>query len=108
MQNYICEGNLIEIVAQEAINSGDVVVAGGLIGVAVTSAVIGDTVAVRVAGVFSLAKVAATAINQGDLVYWDATAGNVTKTATDNTQLGYAYLGAQAADTTVMVKLWAA
>lgn len=105
MQNYICKGDTIEVIAAEAIASGDVVVTNGLIGIAVTSAAIGETVAVKIEGVFSLAKDNA-AINQGAVVYWNATDKVVTATAGTNAQIGYAYLSAIAADTAVLVKLW--
>jgi predicted RecA/RadA family phage recombinase len=106
MLNWISEGNNIEITAVANINSGDVIVVGGLVGVAVTSASAGDQVAIRITGVVSLPITAGTAIPQGTLVYWDAT-NNVVSTS-GTVQLGYTFNDVAATDTTALVKLWAA
>lgn len=45
------------------------------------------------------AKVSGTAFAVGDKLYWDDAAKNVTKTATDNTAIGYAIEPAASADT---------
>lgn len=105
MQNFICDGKSIEVVATAAILSGDVVVASNIVGVAATSAAIGETVAVSITGVFLLVKAAGTSWNQGDKIYWDATNKVVTSTAASNTLMGYAYKSAASADTSAYVKL---
>jgi predicted RecA/RadA family phage recombinase len=43
------------------------------------------------------------AINQGALVYWDATAGNVTTTSSGNKRAGKAAAAAASADASVQV-----
>ena len=108
MKNFICEGDIIEVVAPANILSGDVVSIGKLIGIATTSANQGDVVAVRVKGVYSLPLATGTVINHGDVVYWDATNKVVTETATNNVQLGYAYTATSATDVQALIKLWAA
>jgi predicted RecA/RadA family phage recombinase len=57
----------------------------------------------HVVGVFEMPKVAAEAITMGAAVYFDGSA--ITTVATDNTPAGYAAASAEAADTTVLVKL---
>lgn len=105
MKNYIESGDTLTIPAPEAVTSGGVVVAGQLIGVAVSTASPGADVAVQTRGVFDLPKEAALAITLGAAVYWDETPGAVTTTATDNTPLGYATAAAGASAATVRVKI---
>lgn len=90
MRNYVQRGDTLDIIAAAAVASGDVVIKGSIIGIANADAVIGDTFALDVVGVFNLPKVAALAIGQGDTVYWDSANGLVNKTAGGNTKLGVA------------------
>nr|WP_314470466.1 DUF2190 family protein [uncultured Sphingomonas sp.] len=90
MRNFVQNGRTLDITAPAAVLSGGVVIKGAIIGVSNVDAAEGDTIAVDVEGVFSLPKVAALAINQGDAVYWDSANGVVTKTAGGNTKLGVA------------------
>jgi len=89
-KNYIQEGDVLDHIAAAAIASGDVVRMGKRIGVAVADIASGASGPVAVEGVFNLPKVATQAPAQGALLYWDATAGNLTTTATGNTLAGYA------------------
>lgn len=90
MRNYVQRGDTLDIVAAAAVASGDVVIKGAIVGVSNVDAEIGDTFALDVVGVFTLPKVAALAIGQGDVVYWDSANRVVTKTAGGNTKLGVA------------------
>jgi predicted RecA/RadA family phage recombinase len=85
--------------------SGAVVVMGARIGVALVDIPDGQTGSVQVKEVFSLPKKATDVIGQGDLVYWDATPGEITTTATDNTLAGYAFAAAADGATDVRVDL---
>jgi len=85
-----------------AANSGDVVVVGTKVCIALNTGAIGDTIAVMNEGVFELAK-AVGAITQGQVLYFDQTAVNVTATAQGNVFIGYAYIPAANADATVQV-----
>lgn len=105
MKNYVQRGETLTIPAPAAVLSGGVVIAGSIIGVANGDAAIGDPVDVDVTGVFDLPKVAALAIGLGDVVYWDATNGIVTKTASGNTKLGYATTAAANPSASVSVRL---
>jgi predicted RecA/RadA family phage recombinase len=105
MRNFIQRGDTLTIPAPADVLSGGVVQMGAIVGVANGSATQGAPVDVDVVGVFSLPKVAATAVAVGDVLYWDATAKLVTKTATANTRLGVATEPAGAGAAEVAVRL---
>lgn len=102
-KNLKALGEVYDYPATAAVTSGDVIEMTDTIGVALSDGAIGETISVRVAGVFELPKAAATAITQGQSVYWSGTA--ITTTATDNTYAGKAYVAAAADDTVVQVSL---
>ena len=105
MKNFVQCGETLTIPAPAAVLSGGVVIAGSIIGVANGDAESGADVDVAVEGVFDLPKVSALAIGVGDTVYWDATNGLVTKTATDNTKIGVATSAAANPSASVNVRL---
>ncbi|MGN6422619.1 MAG: DUF2190 family protein [Asticcacaulis sp.] len=105
MKNFIQCGENLTIPAPAAVLSGGVVIAGSIIGVANGDAESGADVDVAVEGVFDLPKVSALAIAVGDLLYWDATAKLVTKTATGNTKIGVATTAAANPSASVNVRL---
>lgn len=104
-------GKKFEVKATAPINYHDVVVVGGLVGVACTAAKTGDTVSCDAVGVFCMDKVTTLAVTQGATVYLDAdkkitTAANTAgETPVPNTKAGIAWAAAAQADTTVLVKL---
>lgn len=104
MKNYIEKGRILTVTAQAAVSSGDALLIGDILVVAVTSANIGDQFACDVRGVFELPK-AAVAINQGVAVYWDDVAKNITTVTAGNKQIGFAWSAQLAADPTIYVKL---
>lgn len=114
MKNYIQPGNTIDwVVTGSAVVSGQTIVIGSIVGVAVTDGAVGETIAVTVEGVFKVAK-ATAAITLGAPVYWDAdgnpvggTAGSgaATATSTGNTLMGKAIEAAAGGTATVKVKL---
>lgn len=87
------------------IASGDVIVIGSRIGIALVDIADGATGSMQVKEVFELAKLSTDVIAQGAVVYWDATAGNITTTATDNTAAGYAFAAAGDGATVIDVQL---
>lgn len=89
MKNRIQNGKSIDYVngTGALISGGALIVFGVLFGVAVADIPDTETGAVELQGVFELPK-AAGVITQGAKVYWDATAKNVTTTATSNTAIG--------------------
>lgn len=105
MQNFIQKGDVLDYpVPAAGVKSGDVVVAGALVGIAGKDGVEGEVVAVNLTGVFELPKVTG-ALALGAEVYWNATSKKVTATATDNTKIGKVFADAANADATVRVRL---
>lgn len=105
-QNFIAPGEVLDVVAAAAITSGAPVKVGNIIGVALGTAAIGQTVSVSICGAFSgLAKETGAAWAVGDTLYWDATNSRFTKTSSGNTFAGYAYAAALSADATGSVLL---
>lgn len=108
MKNAHQDGRVLDVTLTTAVKSGDLVVEGKLVGVAVTDGAIGDVVATHVEGVFELPKLAAAAFAVGDTVNWD-TAGKHAIAADAGADqvggIGYAVYAAEADATTVFVRL---
>jgi len=104
--NYLQKGDVIDYVndSEEDIASGEVVLIGKRIGVALTDIVQDAVGAIQVVGVFQLPK-AAEVISIGTLLYWKASDQHLTKTATGNILAGFACTSASAADTTIAIKI---
>lgn len=73
MKNYIQKGAAVSIPAPHAVDSGGMVVAGVLAGVAGHDAAIGEDVEVHVEGVYDLAKVSAQAWTVGQAIHVNTT-----------------------------------
>jgi predicted RecA/RadA family phage recombinase len=76
-KNYVNDGTVVTFAnTGAAISSGDVVVVGNLLGVAIVDiAATSGTGTVQIEGVFDLPKVDAAVIAQGEMVIWDVSAG---------------------------------
>lgn len=106
MASYVQAGCLIDHTPSSAVAAGAVVVLNDLVCVAPVAIAASALGTVAVDGVWTLPKAAASsgkAISQGDIVYWDATNSNITKTSTDNKRAGKAAAASATADTTVQV-----
>lgn len=104
------EGDVIDYTCPGAIDVGDVVPLGtGMIGIAKTSGLVGEVIALDIERVFEINATTADVIAVGDVVYFDATNRVITTTATSNARAGRA-VSAKAAATagTVFVKINAA
>jgi predicted RecA/RadA family phage recombinase len=104
MKNYVQKGQNLTLTAPRALASGDGFVVGAIFAVASAAAAQGAPVVGVTEEVFTLPK-AAGAITQGQRLYWDNTAFNLTTTATNNTLVGPAVTAAASGDATVAVKL---
>lgn len=102
MASYVQGDCLIDHTPSAAVAAGDVVVLADLVAVAPRAIAANALGAVSVEGVWSMPK-ATGAISQGAIVYWDATAGNVTTTSSGNKRAGKAAKAAASADTSVQV-----
>jgi predicted RecA/RadA family phage recombinase len=109
MQNYFQRGDNLSVPAPVAnVASGQFVLVGASIfGAAVHATVnVGDQLEIVTVGVYQNApKAAGAAWAIGDILYWDNTAGNFTKTATNNTRVGSALSVQASGDTVGNVKL---
>lgn len=107
-------GNVIDYTPQSGdVLAGDVVVVGGIVGVASRPIPKGEKGAVAIEGVFIAVKDTSN-ISEGDPIYWnasgnpvDGTAGSgaMTTTAGTNTLAGHAVAAAGSTAPTVLVKL---
>jgi len=103
--NYIADGQTVDYTSGATIAAGDLVVVGGLVGVAIDDMVSGDVGVVRIAGVVEVDKQASLVVAQGDLLYCDATSGELDKTAASQTLAGTAFSAEIAGTSTVKVIL---
>jgi predicted RecA/RadA family phage recombinase len=107
MTNKVQEGQIIEYAnSGSAISSGDVVVLGDRVGIAITdiSATTGKG-SVDLCGVYSASKDGDEAFDQGDMLYYDSSDSTFTKTAPGNTPAGIAFEDAAEASTSCKVQL---
>lgn len=108
--NSIGPGDILDYTnGGSAIASGDPVVMGDLVGVALVDIASGETGSVQIAGAFTLPKIAGTAWAQGDKLDWDASVGafgkGITSAAGDVTLCAVAAKAAASGDTAGEVKL---
>lgn len=87
-----------------AVASGEVVVVGTMVCVALGDIAVGESGELSTEGVWEVAKETPLDIGQGDKVYWDDTNNRIDKTDT-NVSAGKAFAPAASAATTVLVKL---
>lgn len=102
---YVMSGEVIDYAAGSNITSGQVVVVGVRVGVALASIASGATGAVRVKGIFTLAKLSTDVVAQGALLYWDNGNTRLTTTVGSNVLAGYATVAAGNGVATVDINL---
>lgn len=102
---FVQPGEVIDYTAGANIASGQVVLMGARIGVALKAIANGETGPMQVTGVFNIAKLSADNMAQGALLYWDNTNSRLTTTASGNTLAGFAAAAAGASTTSVNIKI---
>lgn len=107
MKNYVQEGDTMTMTAPGGgVVSGSPYLIGALFGVAVVTATAGVDFELRVKGVFSdMPKATGEVWSKGDPLYWDATAGKLTKTAGNNLNVAVVAEAALTGDATGTVKI---
>ena len=105
MRTYIQSGHTLTLTAPDDLASGEGVLVGAIFGIAAHDALAGFPVETTTVGVFDIAKATGQAWAVGDRLFWDASEGQATTTATDNTLIGAAVLAAAAGDTVGRVRL---
>ncbi|MEO1987439.1 MAG: DUF2190 family protein [Martelella sp.] len=104
MKNFIQSGNIVDLTAPAGgLASGQAHLFGALFGIATTAAAEGQRLAVSLEGVFALPKAAGESLAEGEAAYWDGAA--ITAESAGNTLVGHAVETAQAAATTVYVRI---
>ncbi|MBU2671791.1 DUF2190 family protein [Hafnia paralvei] len=103
--NFVQDGNVIEVVNGNAdvISSGEPIVIGDIVGVAITDIPVGDAGAAMVSGVFLLPKLAADVIPMGKKVALKD--GKIQLDATDAVAAGIAWEAADKNSAMIEVKL---
>ena len=102
---FVQPGEVIDYTAGANITSGQVVVMGVRVGVALAAIANGASGSVAVSGVFALAKLSTDVVAQGALLYWDSGNSRLTTTSAGNTLAGYATAAAGNGVTTVNIKI---
>lgn len=106
MKNSVQPGNTLTVTAPAGgVVSGEVVLVNSLLGIAAFDAAQTEEVEVTVEGVFEVAAKGTDDIGVGATLYWDATAKEMTLTATANTKAGYAASAAGVGVTKVNIRL---
>lgn len=97
--------DVIDYTPGSAVSSGDVVVQGDLVGVALLDIAASTLGGLATSGVFDVSKDTSTAHTVGTLLYWDVSAGEVAESADSGTNkvFGKAIAAAASADTTVRI-----
>lgn len=106
--NFIQPGDRITHVAAAPIASGDVVLLGGVIAIALANAAIGEAVEVAPKGVWKAPKATGVAIAQGASLRWDVSAGVFTSggSAASGDVTGSAWAAAPAASAAATVEIY--
>lgn len=104
-KTFFQPGNEIDfVVGNTAVKSGDIIVAGLLVGIAANDYLPGETGVMEVTGVHTLRKAAGQAVTQGQAIYTGGAGGTVTTTA-GGSFVGIAAYAAIGAEATVKVLL---
>lgn len=98
-------GKSFTVVAASNIAAGDIVIAGGLHGVAPYSIPQGNVGVVEREGEFEAEYDGAASANQGASAYWNASTGKVSASSSDTTLIGFFALAAAASDTVCRIIL---
>lgn len=72
MKNFVQNGKSLDVLASAAYSSGELVIEGNLVGVAVADIASGEVGAVSTEGVYAFEKEAAATLIQGDVAYYDS------------------------------------
>ncbi|VTQ66103.1 DUF2190 family protein [Stenotrophomonas maltophilia] len=108
MKNAHQDGRVLDVTLADDIKSGELLVQGKLVAIAVTDGKAGEIIATHVEGVFELPKLPAAVFAAGATVNWDVAAGNAIAAAAGAGQvgdIGFAVYPASAGALTVFVRL---
>ena len=102
---YVQRGDAIDYTPEAAVNAGDIVILGKLVGIAKLDIAAGELGALAVTGVYEIAK-GGTAFAAGSLVAWNPTTRQAVAGGTSGaTNIGHCVALASATEPTVFVRL---
>ena len=104
-KNLIQDGNTVRFVAAKKIKSGDVVVIGDLVAIALSNVEAKEEGIGATTGVFNVPAKQADDIKQGAVLYWSDTEGATTTNGGSNKRLGIAWQPSGTQSATVDVKI---
>ena len=107
-KNYVFHGQTIPVTLSGTVASGDGIVVGTLLGVALNSGGSGDTIQVAIEGVWDLPALEAANIAVGAKFFWDVSEGEAISTGQANGDLdggAIAIATSGTSSTTVRAKL---
>lgn len=104
MKSFIQDGKTLDFTAGDDINAGDLVLNGNIVGVAINDVANGAVGQVATSGVHEVSK-DAYEVAIGVPLYYNASSGKLTTTASTNKLAGYAWEAAASGAATVKVHL---
>ncbi|MGL6122450.1 MAG: DUF2190 family protein [Shewanella sp.] len=105
MKKYVQDGNTINFTPAAAVASGEAVLLGALLVVAVGAIAINTEGVGLTEGVFELPKLSTDVVAQGAPIYWDNTNKRLTVTTAGNTLVGKAWAAAANPSATMWAKI---
>jgi len=105
MKNFVSEGKTLELAHTSAVTSGEPILIGTVLGVALQAYDADQEGVFVMEGVFTLPAVSASVIAVGGACYWDDTAKKITATVSTNKLVGYAQVAKLATETEIQIKL---
>ena len=106
MNNYQQSGNILTLTAPGGgVVNGTGYRIGNLFVVAMATVAVGESFSGLAVGVVELPKNNTQAVSEGDLIYWNAGAGEATTTPNSNMLIGAVTEDALAADTVCKIRL---
>lgn len=106
MKKFVMEGDALDLTAPSGgVTGGTPYKIGSIICIAAATVAVGLTFVGYTEGVYDVPKATGAAWAEGDLLYWDDTAKNFTKTASTNQKAGYAVAAAVSGATEGRIRL---
>lgn len=102
---FYSKGESVDYRPASAVAAGDVVVQGGLVGIARLDIPAGALGSLAICGLFKVAKATSTVFAAGAPIYWDATNGVAVTSSADAIAMGVAVAAAGSTEDTVIVAL---
>lgn len=103
--NYHQDADILDYTADADVLSGELVIKGDLIGVAITDILTGETGAIKRNGVWKFTKASGVAFAQGNKAYYDSATKEITDITSGTTLVGTIAYAALVDDEDVKVSI---